>query len=98
MAKRHSSDFQLLTSKKNRVVNVGVVEKPTERHGGVVRVALDWGYDTSGEKTIVFKKSEPHIQAKRTVGIFVAGGATIDKAVREANLKCEVIGKVRTEE
>ena len=80
-------------NEKQKADNIGVIEIPTERHGGVIKISLDWSYDELGMKTVVFKKYQPRLQAKQTVGIFVAGGASVDKAVREANMKYSMSAK-----
>ena len=41
-----------------------------------------------GEKTVVFKKYEHRVLARQTVGVIIAGGASVDKAVRETNVRC----------
>lgn len=51
--------------------------------GGVVKVQINRVSDAQGVKSISFKKVSS--SAKSTCGIFVAGGAKIDKIVASAN-------------
>lgn len=88
MGKNNKSVLQIFKGRKQKANYVNVVGSPVERHGGVVKISLDWQYDESGDKSVAFKKYEPRGHSKQTVGIFIAGGASVDRAVREANVKC----------
>jgi len=88
MGKNRKSVLQIFKGRKQKTNYVNVVEVPAERHGGVVKISLDWQYDEFGDRSVAFKKYEPRGHSKQTVNIFIAGGASVDRAVQEANTKC----------
>lgn len=88
MSKKEKPSFHLFGGKKQKGDNEKSEVKTIVRRGGVVKIALDWHLDAMGEKTVVFKKYQPQVQGNKTIGIFIAGGASVDKAVREANVRC----------
>lgn len=87
MGKNSKSVLQIFKGRKEKTNYVNVEGVPVERHGGVVKISLDWQYDESGDKSVAFKKYEPRGHSKQTIGIFIAGGASVDRAVQEANVK-----------
>ena len=87
MSKTGKAVQQLFKGRKQKTNYVNIVGVPVERHGGVVKISLDWQYDESGDKSVAFKKYEPRGHSKQTIGIFIAGGVSVDRAVQEANEK-----------
>lgn len=92
----HDAFWKVLKKKQKRDVSSGrensnLGHSIVYQRGGVIRFSLMLSSEDGSKKKICFNQVKPNTNAKPVVGIFVAGGSEIDKAVYEANVRCITI-------
>ena len=95
--KTRSVLFDELKKRQKKVLPGRKVSKKelqtVNQKGGVVRFSLILNSENGDKKKICFNRVEPNTKTKSVIGIFVAGGSEIDKAVYDANVRCFAIEK-----